>query len=792
MRRAEAPAQPLETPKARAVPAAEAAQAAHAAAGGATPEAVQSGAIPGVPVAPEAGTKSPAAGVAGQAAPEAQATGEAASARPEPGAARARPTTPQARTEGRSDGTARPARKPVRAATGRPAPGTPGAAGEEDAGDEQGRQATARSAAARPRGTGPVAAPARRRPGGGGARPGARPWTGGGRSRSGGGTGRTRRGRSQRHSAESRRPVRKTNVTIEGPITVKQLAADIGAPMAEAVKTLMGMGIMANVNQTLDVDIARKLAAELGAQVEVPGAAGDEDASRPAIKEKAGKFLLDRPPVITVMGHVDHGKTTLLDTIRRTNVVAQEAGGITQHIGASVVSWNDKKLVFIDTPGHEAFTAMRARGAKVTDVVILVVAADDGVKPQTVEAINHIRAAKVPMIVAVNKIDRPGADAERVKRQLTEQGVVPEDWGGDTVFVEVSALQGTGVDNLLEMIVLVSEMQELKANPLRPAKGTVIEAKLDRSRGPVATVLIQTGTLRVGDTVVAGAAFGRVRALYDYRGERLEQAGPSQPVEILGLADVPQAGEQFEAVEDDKVAREMVAKVSGDRRAEQTARTLLSLEDLYQNIQSGAVKDLNVVVKSDVHGSLEALQGSLSGLELPEVRLHVLHGGVGPISESDVMLAASSNAIVIGFNVRPDANARKVAQQEQVDIRSYQIIYEILDDITAAAKGMLQPKMQKVLIGKAQVRAMFSVPRVGMVAGCYVQDGRIARNAEVRVLRDGALLHEGRISSLKRFKDDVREVQSGFECGIGVEGFESFQEGDIIEAYLTERVERAS
>jgi translation initiation factor IF-2 len=552
------------------------------------------------------------------------------------------------------------------------------------------------------------------------------------------------------------------------------------------------MGIMANVNQTIDVAIARRVAAEMGAQVETPEDSATEDTAKVAVKEKASKFMLERPPVITVMGHVDHGKTTLLDTIRRSNVVAQEAGGITQHIGASVVTRNERKLVFIDTPGHEAFTAMRARGAKVTDIVILVVAADDGVKPQTIEAVNHIKAAKVPMIVAVNKVDRPGADVDRVKRQLAEHGVVAEDWGGDTVFVEVSALKGQGVDTLLEMIVLVTDMQELRANPLRPAKGTVIEAKLDRSRGPVATVLIQTGTLHVGDIVVAGGAFGRVRALYDHLGERLDQAGPSQPVEVLGLADVPEAGEQFDAVEDERIAREMATTSLSERKTEQSARALLSLETLYQSIKAGSIKDLNVIVKVDVQGSLEALQGALAGLTLTEVRLNILHGGVGPITETDVMLATTSNAIIIGFNVRPDVNARRIAQQEQVDVRTYQIIYQVLDDINAAAKGMLAPKMQKVQIGKAQVRATFSVPRVGLVAGCYVQEGRITRNAEVRVVREGQTLHEGKLSSLKRFKDDVREVQTGFECGIGVEGFESFVEGDIIEAYITERVERTA
>jgi translation initiation factor IF-2 len=766
VRRAEAPAQPAPEPgKARTVSAT------------AAPSELSQAPVDAPAAAAQPATNAPATtqAQAPAAQPVAPAQRQGDAQRPQAaGAGAARRDGPSRRPP------ARPAPGPARAAIDPEAP-----AGDE-AGAADSRTAPARGRPARPAGqTG--AAANRRKPGAAGARTVARPRTNAPRGRSSG-----RRGRGARQIAEAKRPIRKTTIMIEGPVTVKQLAADIGAPMAEAVKTLMGMGIMANVNQTLDVDIARKLAAELGAQVENAEAQAADDGAKVEIKEKASKFLLERPPVITVMGHVDHGKTTLLDTIRRSNVVAQEAGGITQHIGASVVNWNGKKLVFIDTPGHEAFTAMRARGAKVTDVVILVVAADDGVKPQTTEAVNHIKAAKVPMIVAVNKIDRPGADPERVKRQLSEQGVVPEDWGGDTVFVEVSALKGDGVNTLLEMITLVTEMQELKANPVRPAKGTVIEAKLDRSRGPVATVLVQTGTLRVGDTVVAGATTGRVRALYDYRGERLDQAGPSQPAEILGLGDVPEAGEQFEVVEDEKIAREMTSRVAGERRNEQTARTLLSLEDLYQNIKSGTIKDLNIVIKADVQGSLEALSSTLNAMTLPEVRLHVLHGGVGPITESDVMLATASNAVVIGYNVRPDANARRVAQQEQVDIRSYQIIYEILDDITAAAKGMLEPKMHKVLVGKAQVRAMFSVPKVGMVAGCYVQDGRITRNSEVRVLRNGVVLHEGKLSSLKRFKDDVREVQSGFECGIGVDGFEKFEEGDVIEAYLTERVERAS
>jgi len=599
---------------------------------------------------------------------------------------------------------------------------------------------------------------------------------------------------ARRAAAAGERRERRSKITIEGPISVRDLAEQIGASIGEAVKQLMSIGIMATVNQVLDVDVATRLAAELGAEVIGPDQAAEADAGSATgpKADKASKFLRSRPPVITVMGHVDHGKTTLLDAIRKSDVASHEAGGITQHIGASVVNWQGTKVVFIDTPGHEAFTAMRARGAQITDLVVLVVAADDGVKPQTVEAVAHIKAAKVPMIVAVNKIDRPGAEPERVIRQLSELGVVAEDWGGDTVFVNVSALKGEGIDHLLEMILLVTEMQELKANPVSPAKGTVIEAKLDRGRGPVATVLVQTGTIRVGDVIVSGSSSGRVRALFGEKGERLDQAGPSQPVEVLGLDDVPSAGQAFAVVDDDKAAKDMVSRANEERRADQSTRGMLSLEDLYSKIQAGAVKDLNLVVKADVQGSLEALQAALGALSLEEVRLQIVHGGVGPITENDVMLTVASDAIIIGFNVRPDANARRVAQREQVDIRAYQIIYEVLDDISAAAKGLLEPKMEKVLIGKAQVRATFGVPRVGVIAGCYVLDGRITRNAEVRVMRAGEMLHEGKISSLKRFKDDVREVQSGFECGIGTEGFEAFEEGDIIEAYLTERVERAS
>jgi translation initiation factor IF-2 len=492
------------------------------------------------------------------------------------------------------------------------------------------------------------------------------------------------------------------------------------------------------------------------------------------------------------MGHVDHGKTSLLDAIRQTNVIASEAGGITQHIGAYQVEINDKKITFLDTPGHEAFTAMRARGAQVTDIAILVVAADDGVMPQTVEAINHGKAADVPIIVAINKIDKPVANPDRVKQELTQYGLVPEDWGGDTICVEVSALKKQGIEDLLEMILLVAEMRELKANPDRPAKGTVIEAKLDKGRGPVATVLVQNGTLKQGDTIIAGEVSGKIRALVNDKGKNVMKAGPSVPVEVVGFDDLPEAGDIF-YVTDEKTARQLADRRQQFRREQTLKREQrFKLEDLFARIKEGEMKDLNIVLKADVQGSVEAIQASLERLSNEEVRVKVIHGGVGGISESDVMLASASGAIIVGFNVRPDPIAKRVAEREEVDLRMYRIIYDIVDDVKKAMEGMLEPEYREVVLGRAEVRATFRVPKVGTVAGSYVTEGKITRNSEARVLRDNVVIFEGKIDSLKRFKDDVREVVSGFECGIGLERFNDIKEGDVIEAFTNEEIKKNS
>jgi len=491
------------------------------------------------------------------------------------------------------------------------------------------------------------------------------------------------------------------------------------------------------------------------------------------------------------MGHVDHGKTSLLDAIRKTNVTATEAGGITQHIGAYTVEHGDRRITFIDTPGHEAFTSMRARGAQVTDVAILVVAADDGVMPQTIEAINHARAAEVPIIVAINKIDKPEAQPERVKRQLADQGLLPEDWGGKTVMVPVSARTKQGLDTLLEMVLLVADMEDLKANPERFARGTIIESKLDKGRGPVATLLVQSGTLRVGDVFTCGTTWGKVRAMVDDKGKRLKKAGPSQPVEVLGFVDVPSAGDTFVVVGDERKVKEIAAKrQEKKRREEQDAARRLTLDDVYRQIKEGQMKELNLIVKADVQGSVEALEKALSGIQHGEVKVKVIHGGVGAVSESDVMLASASGAIIIGFNVRPDPNARKVAEREKVDIRTYRIIYEAVDDIKAAIVGLLAPEYKEVVIGRAEVRQLFRVPKVGVVAGCFVSDGKITRTAGIRLIREGRVTWEGKIDSLKRFKDDVREVAEGYECGIGLENFNDIKEGDILEAFVNEEVKR--
>ena len=607
------------------------------------------------------------------------------------------------------------------------------------------------------------------------------------------------KGRSKRHqdcrsgAQDQRRDSRsqsdtKKEVEISMPATVRDLSALFGIPAAQLIKALMQEGIMATVNRNVDRDTAVLLADKFGISV--------KESAPPAVDpmediEDAEEDLRERPPVVTIMGHVDHGKTTLLDAIRETKVAAQEAGGITQHIGAYQVEIDGRKITFLDTPGHEAFTAMRSRGAQVTDIAVLVVAADDGVMPQTVEAINHAKAADVPIIVAVNKCDRENANPDRVKQELTEHGLIPEEWGGDTICVNISALRRENLDELLEMILLVAEMRELKANPNRPGRGNVIEAELDRGRGPVATVLVRKGTVRVGDSIVSGEVYGRVRAMMNHLGQRVEEAGPSTPVEILGFNDVPQAGDVMVVVEDEKTARQVAeARAAEIREVELRKTGPVTLDELFSQISAGKIKELNVIIKADVQGSVEAMSQSLQKLSNEEVRINVIHGGVGAVSETDVNFAAASNAVIIGFNVRPDASARKAAEREEVDIRLYRVIYDAIEDVKAALEGMLEPDYKEVILGQAEVRQTFRVPGVGTVAGSYVIDGKIARNAEVRVLRDNIVIHEGRISSLRRFKDDVREVATNYECGIGIERFNDIKEGDIIEAFVMEPVAR--
>jgi translation initiation factor IF-2 len=576
---------------------------------------------------------------------------------------------------------------------------------------------------------------------------------------------------------------------LEGQVTIAELAGHFDAPPTQLITYLMEMGVMANVNQPLTPDDVELLAEEYGFDIDYIEDPVEEELLSYDEEDKKKEVL--RRPVVTVLGHVDHGKTSLLDTIRNAKVTEGEVGGITQHIGAYQVKINDKKIVFLDTPGHEAFTAMRARGAQVTDIAILVVAADDGVMPQTIEAINHAKAAQVPILVAVNKIDKPDANPDRVKQQLSDHGLVAEEWGGDTIFVPVSAIRGDGIEELLEMVLLLAEVGELKANPERAGRGTVIEAKLDRGRGPVATVLVQDGTLKVGDPIICGSIAGKVRAMHNDRGDRIDEAGPSTPVEILGLTDVPMAGDRFQVVGDDRVARQVAEKRAFKLKEASRRVQRVTLDDLFKQIQDGEVKDLNLILKGDVHGSVEALQDALFKLSLEEVLIKIIHTGVGAINESDVMLASASNAIVIGFNVRPDNNARKLAEQDQVDIRLYRIIYEAIEDIKAAVTGLLKPVMKEVILGQAEVRQLFKVSRLGSIAGSHVIEGKLTRNSMVRVIRDGTvILDNGRIDSLKRFKDDVREVLTGYECGILLENYNDLHEGDIIEAYAMEQVAR--
>ncbi len=579
-------------------------------------------------------------------------------------------------------------------------------------------------------------------------------------------------------------------IEIGETITVKELCEKLGKPTNDVIKNLIFLGVMAGVNQEIDFSTAEKLCEKYEVLVEKK----EEETELEAFEEETDiveENLVKRPPIVTIMGHVDHGKTSLLDAIRHAKVTASEAGGITQHIGAYTVSLNGEKITFLDTPGHEAFTAMRARGAQVTDLVILVVAADDGIMPQTKEAINHCKAAEVPMIVAINKIDRPGANVDRVKQELTEHGLVSEDWGGDTICVPVSAKTGENLESLLEMVLLTAEMQELQADPNRKAKGTVIEAKLDKGRGSVASLLIQNGTLNVGDSILVGSTYGRIRAMFDDRGKKIKSAGPSIPVEILGLSEVPAAGDRFIVCKDEKTARNMAdirkQKIKADSHQ---ASNRVSLEDLYSQIKEGKVKELSIVVKADVQGSVEAIRQSLEKLSTDDVKVRVIHGAVGAITETDVTLAAASNALVIGFNVRPDSNATVQSEKENIEIKTYRIIYDAIEDVKSAMIGMLEPEYKEVINGKAEVRMTYKISNVGTIAGCYVIDGKIVRNSEVRVIRDGIVIFESTLASLKRFKDDAKEVAKGYECGLSVEKFNDLKEGDIIESFTMEAIKR--
>lgn len=572
-------------------------------------------------------------------------------------------------------------------------------------------------------------------------------------------------------------------------MTVGETAKLLHKDASEVIKKLILLGVMATINQELDIDTILLLAGEFGVEVEVKIPV-EEDRFETVEEVDDEADLRERPPVVTIMGHVDHGKTTLLDAIRSTNVTGGEAGGITQHIGAYQVEINSKKITFLDTPGHEAFTAMRARGAQLTDITIIVVAADDGVMPQTVEAVNHAKAAGLPIIVAVNKIDKPDANPDKVKQELTEYELVPEEWGGDTIFVNVSAKQKIGLEGLLEMILLVAEVNEYKANPDKRARGAVIEAELDKSRGPVARVLVQHGTLKVGDAFVAGNCFGRVRAMVNDRGRRLKEAGPSTPVEITGLNEVPQAGDPFMVFEDERKARSIADKrATTQRQSDLGSNTRVTLDDLFRHIKEGEIKDLNVIIKADVQGSVEALKGALEKIEVEGVRVKIIHSGAGAITESDIILAAASNAVVIGFNVRPDNQTKATAEQEKVDIRLHRVIYNAIEEIEQAMKGMLDPVYKESVIGHAEVRNTFKISKVGTIAGCMVTSGKITRTAEMRLIRDGIVVYEGKIDSLKRFKDDAKEVAQGYECGITLDNYNDLKEGDVIEAFIMETVE---
>jgi translation initiation factor IF-2 len=613
------------------------------------------------------------------------------------------------------------------------------------------------------------------------------------------GAARPRQDGRQRRDQQEQKPKEKTPVapltgpvTVESGVTVKDLSQALGVPVPKLITILMGLGAAKTVTQSLADEEVQLIGTEVGREVNIKHAADEE--LEPEVYEDDEADLTARPPVVTIMGHVDHGKTTLLDAIRQTAVVETEAGGITQHIGAYQVVHGDREITFLDTPGHEAFTAMRARGAKVTDIAVLVVAADDGVMPQTKESIAHARAAEVPIVVAVNKIDLPDANADRVRTELAAEELQPEEWGGSTQFALVSAKQGEGLDDLLEKVLLVADAElELTANPKAEASGPIVESRLDVGRGPVATMLVHRGTLRVGDAIVAGDAWGKVRALYNFKGEKVKEATPGDPVEILGFDHPPPGGEYAKVVENERAARGF-AQTRGERlRREQFATqrpTGVTLETLFQSLQEGAVQDLNLVLKGDVVGSVEAAISELSKIQHPEVRVHVIHQGVGGITENDIMLASASNAMVVGFNVRPNAEARSLADREGVEIRTYRVIYQLTDDIEQALVGMLKPVTEERTLGEVEVRQLFRVSRLGTIAGSYVTSGTVRRNANVRVVRDGTVIYETRIAQLKRFKDDVREVEEGFECGILLEGFNDIKEGDVLEVYETRQVER--
>lgn len=580
------------------------------------------------------------------------------------------------------------------------------------------------------------------------------------------------------------------HIKIGASIQVGEFAQLLGVNAAEIIKKLMILGVMANINQNIDYETAELISIDYGVVIEKDNELTDEiDAIK--IMEDNEDDLESRPPIVTVMGHVDHGKTSLLDAIRNTKVTSKEAGGITQHIGASEVFINDKKIVFLDTPGHEAFTQMRARGTEITDLAILVVASDDGIKPQTIEAISHAKAASVPIIVAINKIDKPAANVEKVKQELSEQGLLVEDWGGDVIAVPVSAKTGENIETLLEMIILVAEMEELKANPNRPAIGTVIESNLDKSRGVVASLIVSNGTLKTGDAIIAGCSYGKIRAMVNDKGKRIKVAYPSTPVEVLGLNEVPNAGDQFVVMQSEKAARTIGESRKAKIRDQQIkAKSNMSLEDLFDKMQEGDLKELNIILKTDVQGSLEAIKQSLEKLNNDEVKVNIIHGNVGAVSESDVILATASDAIIIGFNVRPTIGAKSLIEQENVDLRTYSIIYEIIEDIDKAMKGLLEPEYREVILGSAEVRDLFKFSGVGTIAGTYVQNGKMVRNSKCRLIRNGIVIYDGKIASIRRFKDDVKEVSQGYECGLTLENYNDIKVEDIVESYTMEEIDR--